>query len=89
MAPEHQGISASLVNTAVNYSISIGLGMAGTVETHVNDGALLNGYRGAWYLGTGLGALGMAISVCFVLFGSKGSRECGRGRCLNEGGEKV
>ena len=85
MAPEHQGISASLVNTAVNYSISIGLGMAGTVETHVNGAGheLLVGYRGAWYLGTGLGALGMAISVCFVLFGRKGERERG------EVGEKV
>jgi hypothetical protein len=72
MAREHQGIAASLVNTAVNYSISIGLGMAGTVETHVNDGGvnLLKGYRGAWYLGIGLGTLGIAVSVCFILFGS-------------------
>lgn len=72
MGREHQGIAASLVNTAVNYSISIGLGMAGTVEGHVNRGGLdvLKGYRGAWYLGIGLGALGMAVSVCFVLFGA-------------------
>ena len=72
MAHEHQGIGASLVNTAVNYSISIGLGMAGTVEGHVNRGGLdvLRGYRGAWYLGVGLGVLGMAVSVCFILFES-------------------
>lgn len=71
MPREHQGIAASLVNTAVNYSISIGLGMAGTVEGHVNkDGRdMLKGYLGAWYLGIGLGALGMVVSVCFVFFG--------------------
>ena len=73
MAQEHQGIAASLVNTAVNYSISIGLGMAGTVQGHVSKGGLdvLKGYRGAWYLGVGLGALGMAVSVCFILFGGR------------------
>ena len=72
MAREHQGTAASLVNTAINYSISIGLGMAGTVESRVNRGgsAILSGYRGAWYLGIGLGALGMAVSVCFILFGT-------------------
>lgn len=73
MAREHQGVAASIVNTAVNYSISIGLGMAGTVEAHVNHGGreVLKGYRGAWYLGTGLGTLGMTVSVCFIIFGAK------------------
>ena len=79
MGCEHQGIAASLVNTAVNYSISIGLGMAGTVEGHVNRGGLdvLKGYRGAWYLGIGLGAIGMAVSVCFVLFGGSSGESSG------------
>jgi len=77
MAHEHQGIAASLVNTAVNYSISIGLGMAGTVEGRVNDGGhdVLKGYRGAWYLGIGLGSLGMAVSICFILFGNSKVKE--------------
>ena len=46
--------------------------MAGTVEAHVNRGGhdVLRGYRGAWYLGIGLGSLGMLVSVCFILFGS-------------------
>lgn len=82
-AREHQGIAASLVNTAVNYSISIGLGMAGTVEGYVNKGGLevLKGYRGAWCLGIGLGALGMAVSVCFILFGgSSGNKPDTTGR---------
>ena len=35
MAAEHQGLAMSLVNTVVNYSISIALGIAGTVESNV------------------------------------------------------
>lgn len=67
--PDKQGIAASLVNTVINYSISIGLGVAGTVETHVNDGGrnLLGGYRGAWYVGIGLDALGILLAIGLVL----------------------
>ncbi len=66
---EHQGIAASLVATAVNYSTSIGLGIAGTVEVHVNHGGtdLLRGYRGAFYAAIGLDALGFLFSLLFVL----------------------
>jgi len=69
MPREHQGLAASLINTIVNYSISIGLGMAGTVETHVNSGGTkrLQGYRGAFYLGIGLDALGILLSLCLVV----------------------
>ena len=68
----HQGMAASLMNTIVNYSISIGVGIAGTVETHVNHGALteedeLRGYRAAMYLGIGFGAMGVVTSVLFLL----------------------
>ncbi|KAK3169210.1 hypothetical protein OEA41_008593 [Lepraria neglecta] len=73
---EHQGIGASLVNTVVNFSISLGLGFAGVVEVHVNNGGnspeeMLRGYRGAWYMGIGLSGLGLTISVLYwmkVLF---------------------
>lgn len=69
---EHQGIAASLVNTVVNYSISLGLGFAGTVEVNVNRGGgnkedLLRGYRGAWYVGCGLAGLGLVISTVFLM----------------------
>ena len=65
-------MAASLVNTVVNYSISIGVGIAGTVETHVNNGGLteedeIRGYRGAAYLGVGLGAMGVLTSVLFLV----------------------
>ncbi|OAP57598.1 hypothetical protein AYL99_08336 [Fonsecaea erecta] len=69
MPPEHQGLAASLINTVINYSISIGLGMAGTVEVHVNSGGRnpLQGYRGAWYLAIGFDGLGIFCAVCLIL----------------------
>jgi MFS family permease len=69
MPKEMQGKAASLISTIVNYSIATGLGFAGTVESNVNnDGSkTLEGYRGAWYLGMGFSALGMAISAFFIL----------------------
>ncbi|KAH8694282.1 major facilitator superfamily [Talaromyces proteolyticus] len=68
----HQGIAASLVTTVVNYSISIGLGFAGTVEVHVNSGGqtfndTLKGYRGASYMGIGLGVLGIVLSLVYLV----------------------
>lgn len=67
MPREHQGLAASLVNTVVNYSISLGLGFAGTVESRVNHSGLdvFKGYRGATYMGIGLAGLGVGIAtVC-------------------------
>ncbi|KAI1360521.1 major facilitator superfamily transporter [Xylaria arbuscula] len=71
VAPEHQGIAASLVTTVINYSGALALGLAGAVELHVDRKGLgaeniLSGYRGAWYLGVGLGAMGFLISLVFV-----------------------
>ncbi|KAL9610650.1 MAG: hypothetical protein Q9167_004659 [Letrouitia subvulpina] len=68
MPAEHQGLAASLVTTVVNYSISLGLGLGGTVESNVdNDGkALLKGYRGAWYMGIGLSGLGVILAAVFI-----------------------
>jgi MFS family permease len=69
---EHQGIAASLVNTVVNYSISLGLGFAGTVEVYINKGdespeGILRGYRAALYVACGLAGLGMIVSASFVV----------------------
>lgn len=68
----HQGMAASMVNTVVNYSISIGVGIAGTVETHINHGGRtkldeLKGYRSAMYLGVALSAMGVITSLLFLL----------------------
>lgn len=68
---EHQGIAASLVATIVNYSISLSLGFAGTVEMNVSPGQdtrehILVGYRSALYVGIGLAGLGVFLSAVFV-----------------------
>lgn len=66
---EHQGIAASLIVTVVNYSISIGLGIAGTVESNVNEKGqnLLRGYRGALYAGIGLSGMAILLSLVFMI----------------------
>ncbi|KAL4767459.1 MFS general substrate transporter [Aspergillus nidulans var. acristatus] len=71
VSKEHQGVSASLVNTVVNYSISLALGIGGTVESEVSKGLsgrekVLKGFQGAWYFGIGLSVLGLALSLFFV-----------------------
>lgn len=70
--PNHdQGIASSLINTTVNYSISLGLGIAGTIVRQVNSNGsnVLAGYRGAWYFGIGLDGLAVVIALYFVLRG--------------------
>ena len=74
VSKEHQGVAASLVNTVVNYSISLSLGFAGTIESHVDRGGMtpadvLRGYRGALYMGIGLAGFGLFLSVAFVMKG--------------------
>lgn len=69
MRKEHQGIAASLVNTVLNYSISIALGIAGTIESQVNHNGtnVLRGYRGAYYFGVSIAAMGLVISLFYVV----------------------
>ncbi len=66
---EHRGIAASLVATVVNYSTSIGLGIAGTVEVHVDDGGqnVLRGYRGAFFTAVVLSGLGFLFPIYYIL----------------------
>lgn len=68
----NQGVAASLVTTIINYSISLGLGFAGTVEVNVQRGGktmadILHGYRGALYMAIGLDGLGLFLAATFVL----------------------
>lgn len=68
MPRQDQGIAASLVNTVVNYSISIGLGVAGTVVRYaVPTSDVLGGFRGAWYTGIGFAALGVVVALLSML----------------------
>ncbi|KAL9069789.1 MAG: hypothetical protein Q9157_006040 [Trypethelium eluteriae] len=72
MPREHQGLAASLVNTVLNYSISISLGIAGTVETSVNHrktdpASLLWGIRCAYYTGIALSVVGVVLGAIFFI----------------------
>jgi hypothetical protein len=67
---EHQGASASFVNTVINYSIAIGLGIAGTVEVEVgNNGQdILKGYRAALWTSAGLSGAALCIALLFATY---------------------
>lgn len=74
VSKEHQGIAASLVNTVVNYSISLALGFAGTIDSHVNNGGktpedILHGFRSALYMAIGLSGFGLFLSLTFLAKG--------------------
>ena len=66
--PEEQGVAGSFISTVVQYSIAIGLGIAATVEAHVNKGGsdIVLGYRGAHWLGIGFAAVAFFVVVLFV-----------------------
>lgn len=66
--PEEQGVAGSFITTVVQYSISTGLGIAATVEAHVNsDGQdIVRGYRCALWFGVGSAAVAFFIVVFFV-----------------------
>lgn len=66
--PEEQGVAGSFIATVVQYSIAIGLGIAATVESHVNKGGsdIVLGYRGAYWLGIGFAAVAFFIVALFV-----------------------
>lgn len=80
--PKHQqGLAGSLVSTFVNYSISIGLGMAGTVEYYTTKDlprgyeTTVKGYRNAFYIGMGLAGLGLILAVTFLILQSFGNQK--------------
>jgi len=72
MSQEHQGLAASLANTVVNYSMSIALGIAGTVEVHVNHHRtdledIEGGIRAARWTGVGLAGVGVVLGALFFI----------------------
>ncbi|ANB13277.1 Amf1p [Sugiyamaella lignohabitans] len=70
-----QGIAGSLVATVVNYAISIGLGIAGTVVRQLSPGqdpqSLLHGIRIAAYVGVGLSGAGIVLALIEVFLHRK------------------
>ncbi|ODN86285.1 MFS transporter [Cryptococcus wingfieldii CBS 7118] len=76
VSKEFQGIAAGLVSMITNYSLSIGLGMTGTVESYVRGSGtsthdILKGYRAAFYFATGLAALATVVVALFVRMGKQ------------------
>ncbi|ODV79552.1 MFS general substrate transporter [Suhomyces tanzawaensis NRRL Y-17324] len=72
--PRHrQGIAGSLVSTFVNYSISVGIGLASAVEVYTTKNktpsfnTTVTGMRNAFYLGMGCAGFGIVLSVIFVV----------------------
>lgn len=65
---QYQGMAGSLVNTIINYSTSLCLGMATTVETQINKSGqdLLEGYRAALYFASGLAGFGIVIAFSYL-----------------------
>jgi MFS family permease len=80
--PEHQGIAASLVATVVSYSISISLGIAGTVYVHTNNGGqdIYAGYKAALCLAIGLASAGLLLALVFFGKTRLGARMGARNR---------
>ncbi|KAL7958037.1 hypothetical protein V8C34DRAFT_166156 [Trichoderma compactum] len=72
MGKQHQGMAMSLVNTIVNYSISLSLGIAGTIEQQVTKtrpkgpATVLFGYHSAEYFSCGIVAFGLLLSLVFA-----------------------
>jgi MFS family permease len=73
MPPEHQGLAASLVVTVVNYSISIALGVAGTIEKSIfdkhdhNPEYLVPSLKGGFYTGVCMAAAGIILGAFFFI----------------------
>lgn len=71
--PRHyQGMGSSVIMTIVVYSISLGLGFAGTIELQINNGGhtkadLLYGYRGTLWFSVGLTSFGIVLALIFLL----------------------
>lgn len=65
---EKQGVAGSIINTVVNYSISIGLGIAGTVDyyTTKKGHTKLETIRYSFYTGMGLAGFGVLLGLYFV-----------------------
>ncbi|KAL4963777.1 MFS transporter [Aspergillus stella-maris] len=69
---QYQGMGSSVIMTIVVYSISLGLGFAGTIELEINNGGLteadlLHGYRGTLWFSTGLTAFGTLLALVFLV----------------------
>ena len=66
---EHQGIATSLVTAAIFTSVAVSLGIAGTIESYVNESGqdVEKGYRAALWYAMGLAGLGLVLAAVAAL----------------------
>ena len=66
-----------MVNTVINWSISLGLGIAGTVESEMlkKGKSTLEGFQSALYVGIGLSGLGIIIAFLFCRVPAKNNSD--------------
>lgn len=65
----HQGMAGLLVNTMVNYSVSLYLAVSSSAEIEVfnRNGNTLLSYRAAIYVGVGVAALAVVAAVGYII----------------------
>jgi MFS family permease len=87
---EHQGIATSLVTAAIFTSVAVSLGIAGTIESYVNDGGkdVEKGYRGALWFAMGMAALGLVLAAVAALADTLWPAEPEEGAALHIGKRK-
>lgn len=85
---EHQGVAGSLVFTTIFASVSLSLGIAGTVVSNVG-GDVLGGYRGALYLAVGLAGLGSLLALVAAVCDMLWPAEPEEGAVLRIGGRRT
>ncbi|SPO01344.1 related to Drug resistance protein YOR378W [Cephalotrichum gorgonifer] len=86
---EHRGVAGSLVFATTFGSISVSLGVAGTVASRVGEEAdILAGNRGAMYLAVGLAGLGSLLALVAAVCDTLWPAEPEEGAALRVGGWK-
>ena len=73
MPEEHQGTAAGLVVTTVNYAMSLGLGIGGTVEAYLDPERkdVLGEIRHALYIAIGMSGSGIVVILFYFLWEKK------------------
>lgn len=87
---EQQGMAGSLVSIVLNNAMSLGLGFAGTLVVNISSADttqnpnLLIGLRGAFYMAVGLAAVGLLLSLAFLLWTRRSPRKVTCCECQRE-----
>lgn len=86
LPPNLQGLAGSLVNTAINYGISLWLGIGGNVEKQLSlrGKSDLEAWRGQMYFSIGSSSLAVATATILLLMPYIKRFKRGRTHCLDD-----